>query len=414
LNILIVSQYFWPEPFIINDLVIKMKALGHNVSIYTGKPNYPDGNYYDGYKKSGVQEEVYDNDIAVYRVPLRARKTGGAKNLILNYLSFIWFGTVHAFKFSKKKQFDSILVFAPSPITSAIPGIFIKWLTKSHLSIWVQDLWPESLSATGFVKNKFLLSCVRAFVKGIYSFSDMLLVQSKAFIPQVENLSPRNEIVYYPNSAKDEFSQKHSSPGLPTEFEEILDTHFCVVFAGNIGTAQSIETIIAAAKQLQEISDLKIVLVGSGSQLDWVKKQISDHDLSNVYLAGRFPSSYMPYVFSKSQALLVTLKKDEIFTFTVPCKVQAYLAAGKPIIAAIDGEGAKVIAEAKAGYTAPAEDPESLAINIKKMYDLSTQERAKIGEAGRNYFLQHFEMESQSERLISILQSSVTKRKRSK
>lgn len=414
MNILIVSQYFWPEPFIINDLVIKMKEQGHQVSVFTGKPNYPDGALYPGYVSAGVQEEVYNGDIKVYRVPLKPRKTGGAKNLMINYCSFVWSGLKHAKAFSKNKEFDSIIVFAPSPITSAIPALLLKRLTKSHLSIWIQDLWPESLSATGFVRNRFLLNCVRVLVKGIYRFSDTLLVQSQAFIPQVEKLAPAKEIIYCPNSAKDDVYQENQEVNIPEELEQLLTNQFCVVFAGNIGTAQAVETIVAAAEQLTDLTDLKIVMVGSGSQVEWIKQQIADKNLSNLVLAGRFPATHMPFIFSKSKALLVTLKRDEIFTYTVPCKIQAYMAAGKPIIAAIDGEGAKVVDDAQAGFTSASEEADALANNIKKMYHLPHSLREQLGQSGRAYFLKHFEMEHQTQRLIDILGDRINKRKHAK
>lgn len=410
MNILVVSQYFWPESFIINDLVIKIKQQGHDVTVFTGKPNYPDGKIYPGYVSSGSQEEVYNENITVYRVPLKPRKTGGKINLILNYFSFIWSGLRHSRKFSKDKKFDSIIVFAPSPITSAIPALFIKRLTKSHLSIWIQDLWPESLEATGFIRNRFLLNCVKILVKGIYHYSDTLLVQSKAFIPQVTKLAPKKEIIYYPNSAKDDLYQTGQEVTIPESLEKLLSNEFCIVFAGNIGTAQALETIVSAAQLVKDCPDLKIVLVGSGSQVDWVKQQITEKNVSNLILAGRFPTSNMPYIFSKSSVLLVTLKRNEIFTYTIPSKIQAYLAAGKPIIAALDGEGSKVITDAGAGLTSPAEDAAALAINIKKMYYLPVDKRDALGKSGRDYFLEHFEMETQSQRLIDILKERIEER----
>lgn len=414
MHILIVSQYFWPEPFIINDLAIQMKQLGHEVTVFTGKPNYPDGNLYPGYESSGTLEELFQEHIPVFRIPLRPRKKANAKNLMLNYLSFICSGLLQARKFSKNKNFDSILVFAPSPITSAIPALLLKWLTKSHLTIWIQDLWPESLKATGYVQNKFILRSVQTLVKGIYRCSDTLLVQSKAFIPQVSKLAPKKEILYYPNSAKDNLCFQNSECSIPEELDQLLSSEFCVLFAGNIGTAQAIGTIVAAAIQLKEIPDLKIVLIGSGSQLDWVKQQIIEHQLNNLILAGRFPFSSMPSIFSKASALLVTLKRDEIFTYTIPSKIQAYLASGKPIIAALDGEGAQVILEAGAGYTSPAEESENLANNIKKMYHLPLSKRDEFGKSGRDYFLKHFEMNRQSQKLIHIIEDRIKRRKQSK
>ncbi len=394
----------------INDLVLKLKELGHTVTVYTGKPNYPDGEVYSGYVSTGVQEEIYEGGIPVYRIPLRPRKKGGGKNLALNYLSFVFSGIKHAFRFSKNKKIDMIFVFAISPITAAIPAILIKWLTKSHLTIWVQDLWPESVEATGFIKNRFLLRCVGILVRGIYYFSDTLLAQSKAFIPHISRLAHQSKVVYYPNSVIDNYSVNETSSVVPQDLVHLLETQFCVVFAGNIGTAQAVETITKAAELLKDIPDLKLILVGSGSKSDWVREQIQEKNMNNLILAGRYPSSEMPFIFSRASALLVSLKQDEIFTYTIPYKVQSYLASGKPILASLDGEGTRVVNEAGAGLTSPAEDAEKLAKNIKHLYHLPTEERDKMGKAGRAYFLEHFEMGSQSQRLIDIFADRINKK----
>ena len=199
MRILFVTQYFWPESFIINQLVTALSEKGHDLVILTGKPNYPEGEVYPGYQKYGVQHEMM-GDIQVIRVPLRPRKSANAIALILNYLSFVWSGSIRFPFLVKNKKFDEILVFAPSPITSAIPAILLKYLKGAHLTIWVQDLWPESLSATGFIKNKFVLKSVGFLVKCIYASADTLLVQSKAFITPVSTLSNKDKIVYFPNT----------------------------------------------------------------------------------------------------------------------------------------------------------------------------------------------------------------------
>ena len=407
MKILIFSQYFWPEPFLINDLALKLKELGHSVTVFTGKPNYPDGDIYLGYTRSNVQEELY-KDIPVYRVPLRPRKKGGSKNLTLNYLSFVYSALKHSYKFSKKKEFDVIFVYAVSPITAIIPAIILKWLTKSHLVAWIQDLWPESLEATGFVHNRFLLATVKSLVRVIYYFTDTVLVQSKGFIPFVCRLTNKNKIIYYPNSVLDTFTSKtFIQASIPEKILHLLDTNFCLIFAGNIGTAQAIETIVQTAELLKEISDLKIILVGSGSKGDWVKQQINEKNLNNLVIAGRYSASDMPFILSKASALLVTLRNEEIFQYTIPSKIQTYLAAGKPIIAALDGEGAKVILEANAGLTSPAENVEKLAKNIKKLYHMPVALRDEMGCSGRAYFLEHFEMAMQSKRLVEIFESRI-------
>ncbi len=407
MNILIVSQYFWPEHFIINDLVLKIKAQGHKISVYTGKPNYPDGVIYPGYASAGVQQEFYHEEVDVYRVPLRPRKTGGRKNIILNYLSFIFSGVKHAFNYSKNKKFDVIFVFAPSPITSVIPAILIKWLTGAHLAIWVQDLWPESIKATGYFKNTLILSGVRLLVRAIYKCSDTILVQSKKFIAPVAALTNEKKIIYYPNSVLDTLTSTNTPNLLPIDFLTVLENNFCIIFAGNIGTAQAIETIVAASEQLKEYDNIKILFIGSGSKVAWISEEIHRKQLNNLILAGRYESSAMPHIYSKASGLLVSLKASEIFTYTIPSKIQSYLAAGKPIIASLDGEGARVVKESGAGYVSPAENVDLLVNNIKQLYSMSPLEREKMGEAGRDYFLKHFEMEHQSQRLIEILKKRI-------
>jgi len=406
----VVSQYFWPEPFIINELVLKLKEQGHSVSVFTGKPNYPDGNLYSGYKSSGIQEEEYQG-IPVYRIPLRPRNNGGAKNLILNYLSFIGSGLIRSVQFSRKRSFDAILVYVPSPITSVIPGILLKWLTRSHLAVWVQDIWPESVQATGFIKNRLVLKCIEALVRGIYFFSDSLLVQSSAFIAPVNRLVKlKSKVIYYPNSAQDMLIHDPIKESLPIELVNLLDTHFCIVFAGNIGSAQAVETIVEAAMNLRHLEQVKLVLVGSGSMSHWVQEHVALKGLNNVVLPGRFPANSMPEIYSRAKGLLVTLKRDDIFTYTIPCKIQSYLSSGRPIIGSLDGEGARVIIEAGAGMVSPAEDPNALAEQIERLYHMSDLERAQLGKSGRAYFLQHFEISRQSHRLVEILEERIGQR----
>jgi len=406
MKILVVSQYFWPESFIINDLVKNLSVQGHDIKVLTGKPNYPDGAVFDGYSASGCMEEHYESLVRVYRAPLRPRGSSGAKNLILNYLSFVVNGLRFYPGAVKNEGFDAILVFAPSPITSVIPAIYLKWKLKSHLSVWVQDLWPESLSATGFIKNKSVLRIVGWLVKGIYAFVDTLLVQSRAFSEPVARYADPRKVVYYPNSFQD-VPPNLESTQLPPQLLAELQNNFCLVFAGNLGTAQSVETLVEVASKLRHLSGLRIVLVGSGSMLSWIEGQKQSRQLDNLILAGRFPASEMPQFFSRAAGLLVTLKQDETFSYTIPSKVQAYLAAGRPIIAALDGEGARVIQEANAGLTSPAQDAEGMASNIEQLFRMTSDERESLGSSGRAYYLEHFEMERQSQRLIEILDARI-------
>jgi len=407
MKLLVVSQYFWPETFIINDLISKLVDQGHEVVVFTGKPNYPSGKIFAGYSLGGVQRELFDGRVEVIRVPLWPRGSGSALNLALNYLSFVVSGLALSSLLLRKRKFDSVLVFAPSPITSVIPAIFLKWRLKSHLAIWVQDLWPESLSATGFIRNRMALRLIGWLVRGIYACTDTLLVQSKAFKVPVARYAREDKIVYYPNSHLDSPLQPATCAQVPAELLAQLEQNFCLVFAGNLGTAQSVETLVQAAERLRHLADCKLVLVGSGSMVGWVEEQKALRGLDNLILAGRFPPSEMPQFFSRAAGLLVTLKREEIFAYTIPSKVQAYLAAGRPVIAALDGEGARVIDEAGAGLSCPAEDSAGLARCIEQLFQMSLEEREKLGQSGREYFLANFEMARQSQRLVEILENRI-------
>jgi glycosyltransferase involved in cell wall biosynthesis len=405
MRILLVSQYFWPETFIINDLVRELVVQGNEVTVMTGKPNYPDGKVFAGYQQHGVSEELVAGTIRVLRVPLRSRGRG-ALNLMRNYLSFVVSGLQYFPRLARSVQADVILVFAPSPITAAIPAILLRKTRSAHLALWVQDLWPESLAATGFVRNPFLLWLAGLMVRAIYAGCDTLLVQSRAFSAPVARYAAARKIVYYPNSMADSPPDSVYA-ALPADLIALLEGKFCAVFAGNIGTAQAVETLVDSAERLRDLPDFCLVLVGSGSRLDWVREECARRGLDNVLLAGRFPMPAMPAIFMRAQALLVTLKNEPIFAHTVPSKVQAYMAAGRPIVAALDGEGARIVEEAGAGLTCAAEDGEGLAQRLRALQAMAPEERVRMGQAGRRYFLEHFEMSKLARRLTDLLQARI-------
>ncbi len=393
MKLLILSQYFWPESFIINDIVRVLVEQGHELVVATGKPNYPEGKVFKGYRASGIQRERYLNMVEALRVPVWPRGTGGALNLIFNYFSFVCAGLFFFPWMLRKRKFDAILVFAPSPITQAIPAIFLKWLKGPRLALWIQDLWPESLAATGFVRNRFLLWVVGWMVRAIYRRCDTLLVQSQAFVDPVARYACREKIVYYPNSI-DVRSSSAAKP-IPDDLRDILERHFCVVFAGNLGTVQALDTLVQAAILLRDDPQIRLVLVGSGSRLDWLKEQQLLHGLHNLVIPGRFPMADMPQIFERSAALLVSLNDEAVFAQTIPSKIQAYLAAGRPIIASLNGEGAKVVSEARAGFVSPAGQVHPLVANIRSLKALGEDERIAMGKAGRAYFDASFEMSRQ-------------------
>ena len=409
MKILVLTQYFWPESFIINDIVKVLRAQGHDVVVATGKPNYPEGAIYPGYTSKDVQVETVFGDVKVVRIPLVPRGSASARSLLRNYLSFVWSGLRHFPKMLRGIKFDAILVYAPSPITAAIPAIPLKWKTSAHLAIWVQDLWPQSLSATGFVRNRALLAIVGMLVRAIYAFADTLLVQSRAFILPISRYAGVNKIEYYPNSTYDVLSDGlEMNPKLSGDLVDLMENNFCIIFAGNLGKAQSVETIISAAERLRDFIDVYFVLVGSGSMRKWIEEELEKKNICNVFLSERVSPSEIHKIYKLASGLLVTLKNEEIFTRTIPSKIQSYLAAGKPIVAALNGEGARVVEEAGAGFVGPAEDVDSLVENVKRLYAASECERVTMGRAGRRYFLDNYEINSQCRNLVEILSCRIT------
>ncbi|PKH87990.1 glycosyltransferase family 4 protein [Colwellia sp. Bg11-28] len=404
MKILLVSQYFYPEPFIINDLVKTLVEEGHEVVVYTGKPNYPEGEIYSGFSSKGFKKELFNDSVKVYRVPLRPRGKSGAKNLLLNYLSFVFSGTRYLNRI-EEKDFDVIFSFGLSPITSVIPAIIYKWKTKKKLFLWVQDLWPESLVATGYVKNTVVLAIVKLMVRWIYSCCDGILIQSKGFHKPISEYVKNSKIIYYPNSIK--IPGNIAEIELPEKISTLLDSSFCVVFAGNLGKAQSLATIVDVAEKMNDLINFKIVLVGSGSELEWLKEQKKTRNLNNLAIVGRLPMEVMASVYNKSDALLVTLTDNEIINLTIPSKIQSYLSAGKPIIAALNGEGSKVIQASNCGLVSEAGNSDELEKNIRRLHLMDEFERNKMGASGIKYFNEHFNMVCQTKNLINILQERI-------
>lgn len=387
MKLLVVTQYFWPEGFRINDLVRSLAERGHDVEVLTGKPNYPEGVIFPGYRAWGYQQEKWEG-ATVHRVPLFSRGVKSAVKLTLNYLSFILSGSLLAPWLLRKQRYDVVFVYAPSPILQAIPALFLGWLKKAPVAIWVQDLWPESLSATGYVRSSIMLKAVESVVRFIYRKADMLLVQSRAFEPLVAAMAPGKPINYYPNSVDAIFC----NPGaVPLPETTALDGAFSVMFAGNIGAGQAVEVIVEAATLLQGHHDIHFVVFGSGSRWEWMRAEVEFRGLTNVHLPGRLPVETMPGLMQKASALLVTLADKPIFAATVPNKVQAYMAAGRPILACLNGEGARLVEEAQAGLCVQAQDAKALAAAVLRLYQMSEDERSKLGANGRRYFKAHFD-----------------------
>lgn len=387
MNLLIVTQYFWPENFRINDVALGLKERGHEVTVLTGLPNYPEGKLFEGYS-FGASREIWEG-IEIIRSPLVPRGQG-KKQLVLNYLSFALFGSIRG-ALSCRTPYDGIFVYEISPITVGIPAIVVKQLTGAPIHFWVQDLWPESLASAGGITSEKILGPVDRLTRWIYERCDQILISSKSFKDRIvkQGQDPQ-KIQYFPQWAEETF--KDSDAQLTPEEKAQLPEGFRIVYAGNIGEAQGFETLLDAAEQLKEQAQIQWVILGSGRKAEWVAAEVERRGLQGCFhLLGRKPIESMPAYFKEAGCLLVSLKQDPLFALTLPAKVQAYMAFGAPILAALEGEGAQVVEQSGAGLVAPSGDGPALAQAALEMSQLPEESRQAMAQAAKDYAAKHFE-----------------------
>lgn len=389
MKVLVVSQYFWPENFKINDLCTELVLRGHEVTVLTGKPNYPEGEVFSSYKAAPLDYNVYQG-CEVIRVPMITRGNNNPVKLLLNYISYFVSATIYGSWKLRGRIFDVIFVFEPSPVTVCLPAIFFKKLKKVPVVFWVLDLWPETLEAMGVVKSKSILKAIGKLVSFIYNRCDLVLGQSKAFYKGIARYcSDEQKIKYFPSWSENVFSNDLNTRYAQSDENEGI---FKVLFAGNIGEAQDFPAILECIKLLKEKkAKIKLIVVGDGRAYAWLNTEVASENLgAYVELLGRHPLEAMPSFYASADALLVTLQESPVFEMTIPGKVQSYMASGKPILTMLSGEGSRVISEAQCGYTAKSGDYNQLAINMIFMSKLDKDMLMALGDKARNYALAEF------------------------
>lgn len=400
MKIIIVTQYFYPETFKSNDLAFELQKRGHEVTVLTGLPNYPEGKLYDGYSFTKNRQQVV-NGVKVERALLLPRGKGGGLRLFLNYYSWAIFASLKARKMAKKEKYNAIIVHEPSPITQFYPALTIKKIQNIPIYFWVMDLWPESLEMVGGIKNKLILGYFTKLIQRFYRESENILITSRGFKTSIlEKGDFENKIKYFPNWAEDSISEGDINYPIPQ-----LPKGFRVMFAGNVGESQDMETIMKSALKLKSHPEIKIIIVGEGRKMKFVQDFINSNNLQNtICTVGRFPVEAMAAFFNKADLLLVSLKDDPIFNLTVPAKVQAYMSSGKPILAMLNGEGAETILEASCGFTVPASNSEMLTTKILKASKLEKNALRIKGENGRAYFQKNFRLSTCIDSLEKIIE----------
>jgi len=408
LRILVVSQYFWPENFRVNDLVKEWVQRGHQVTVLTGIPNYPAGKVFDAYRDQPSDFASFEG-AEVVRVPMLPRDSGGLR-LMLNYLSFVVGGGVFGTWRLRGKPADVIFVFEPSPVTVGLPAVWLGKIKNAPVMFWALDLWPETLAAIGVVRSPRVLGWVGHLVRYIYNRCTLVLGQSRGFLGSIARYcDDKAKIRYFPSWAEDVFMDDSVKPA--PEVPEWTDG-FTVVFAGNIGEAQDMPAVLDAAERLKDNASIRWVIVGDGRKSDWLQAEVARRGLvKQVLLPGRFPVERMPSFYAHADALLVSLKRDPVFSMTIPGKVQSYLMAGIPLLGMLDGEGAAVIRDAQAGLTCEAGDGAGLAQAVLALAAMATAERHQMGLNGREYAQREFGRAQLMDRLDALLAEAVTIRK---
>lgn len=372
MKILVICQYYAPEPFRISDICEELVKRGHEVTVVTGTPNYPMGEIYKGYENGAKCDEVL-NGVTVHRCKIIPRKTGSLHRF-LNYYSY----PSQSCKYVEGLgEFDVVFINQLSPVMMAKAGI--KYAKKHNVMsvLYCLDLWPESLVAGGIGKTSPIYKFFHEESAKIYKNVDRILATSRSFSDYFENEFGIKNVGYLPQFAEDLFN--------PIECGKKPDEYIDLMFAGNVGTAQNVKIVIEAADKCKDIKNLRWHIVGDGIELENLKKMSEGLP---VTFYGRKPVDEMPKYYSMADAMLVTMQKDPVLSLTLPGKVQSYMAAGKPIIGAIDGETQKIIAEAECGFVADAERLEKVARQF-----IAMDGREKLGSNGLAYYEKNFSRE---------------------
>jgi glycosyltransferase involved in cell wall biosynthesis len=384
MRILIVSPVFWPESFRINELAFEFTRLGHEVTVLAGHPNYPAGRVYSGYGWAGPYRETWEG-VSILRFPVFPRATGRSWELLLHYASWLLGACLRLLVSSQ--EWDVVFVFQTTPVTAGLPALLLKRMAGTRTVVWVQDLWPEVMEDVGVSLPNPLQGPVHLLCSWIYRSFDAVLAQNEAMGQQLLEqgvLPERLRLV--PNWAEDIFSPTDSATSASGREVGPLT----ILLAGNLGRAQGLPTLLEAVELLRQ-EPVRWILLGGGPMLGWLRAEVSARGLTEqVVVPGNRPLAEMPEWYAQADIFLLTLGKGGALSRTVPGRLQSYLAFGKPVLVSADGEAARVVEEAGAGFVVGAGDFNGLASIVQSIIRFEPGERREMGERGRDYCARHF------------------------
>lgn len=387
-HILVISQFFYPEQFRINDMCCEWVKQGYKVTVLTGIPNYPEGKYYEGYGLCKKRKELW-NGMEIIRIPEFPRGKS-ALGMILNYLSFPISGFF--WKIFTKIKSDYVFMFETSPMTQCVIGV---WYAKKHkvpLYLYAQDLWPENVEVVTGIHSPIVIEPIQKMVDYIYRNCTEIFVTSPSFVRAVCDRKvrvPEEKVHYWP-----QYAEEFYVPFEKTAVKEIPDTEdFKIMFTGNVGYAQGLDILPRTAEILKK-NDKKVLfcIVGEGRYLAEFKAEITKLGAEEMFcLIPRQPAARIPELLAASDAAFLSFMETKLFEMTIPAKLQSYMACGMPVIAAASGESKRVIEEAECGICSPSGDEEALAESIEKMMQCTKEEINKMKQNARKYFEDHFD-----------------------
>jgi glycosyltransferase involved in cell wall biosynthesis len=389
-HILVISQYFYPEQFRINDICTEWVERGYKITVLTGIPNYPKGRFYKGYGWFKKKKEMY-NGVEIVRIPIIPRGNNPVC-LILNYLSFVVSG--YFWKLFTKIKADYVFIFEVSPMTQALPGVWYAGRRKVPCYLYVQDLWPENVEIITGIKNKYIIGLIGNMVDYIYARCTKIFTTSNSFIKAINDRGvPIDKLEFWPQYAEDHYS--------PLPYKRITeipnDNVFNIIFAGNIGYAQGLEILPKVAsliKQKDIKHSIRFNIVGDGRfKNNFINLVKQEHVEDMFNFIDKQPAERIPEFTAVCDAALICLTKNPLFAMTIPAKLQSYMACGIPIIASADGDTQIIISEANAGVSCKAGSPSALLDSILKLLDLSSDELKEMGTRARLYYDENFDKE---------------------
>jgi hypothetical protein len=360
LKILVITQYFWPENFRINDIVEHFRKKNFEVDILTGFPNYPEGKLDPNFKENPKKYSDYYG-ANIIRVPIYLRRSGTKLDLFINYISFIISSIFFGYYHLRKKKYDIVFSFATSPITSSIPAIFFSSIKKCKNIIWVLDLWPDIVKELKIIKNNFFYNLFSKFILNIYKKFDFILVQSKTFLNILQEYDKNLNLSYFPSwSEFSVYNKNFKEDNLPFNPR---DGKLNLVFTGNIGEAQNFENVMKVAELLKNYN-VRWLIVGTGRYINNLIESANKYQIKNIFFLGQKDKSFIPYYYSIADVLFLSLKSGKAISATIPGKLQSYLTANKYILGFIDGESKKIIENSKIGSVVHPDNINELAKKI--------------------------------------------------